>query len=219
MRCVEPAVLRRALMEASRYTFNAITVDGESSTNDCVFALASGDSGVRIDEEHYRALVEGLRAVALELSLGIVRGGEGATKLIAITVSGAASQERRGQPRDDRQLAAREDRHSRRRSELGSPGRRRRPCGRDVLAGERQGPHRLARALQHGRPHDELAPQAADYLQGKAWRSKSTSAPAAAGARRCTPAICRQSTCGSTRSIEHNGAGEMMPFLNWTLAH
>src|SRR5919106_5485566 len=48
---VAPAMLRRALVGASRYTFNAITVDGESSTNDCVYAMASGKSGVLIDEE------------------------------------------------------------------------------------------------------------------------------------------------------------------------
>ncbi|MDQ3438818.1 MAG: bifunctional glutamate N-acetyltransferase/amino-acid acetyltransferase ArgJ, partial [Planctomycetota bacterium] len=90
---VEPLVLRRALVDASRYTFNAITVDGESSTNDSVFALASGASGVRIDDEHYSALFEGFRAVAHNLSLDIVRGGEGATKTIAITVSGGRTED------------------------------------------------------------------------------------------------------------------------------
>jgi glutamate N-acetyltransferase / amino-acid N-acetyltransferase len=88
---VDPAMLSRALTEASRYTFNAITVDGEPSTNDCVFALANGASGVEIDEPRYPDLIEGLRAVAHELALGVVRGGEGATKLIAITVTGAES--------------------------------------------------------------------------------------------------------------------------------
>ena len=43
---VDPALLHRALADACRYTFNAITVDGECSTNDCVFALANGASGV-----------------------------------------------------------------------------------------------------------------------------------------------------------------------------
>jgi glutamate N-acetyltransferase/amino-acid N-acetyltransferase len=88
---VDPAMLYRALSEASRYTFNAITVDGEPSTNDCVFALANGASGVVIDEALYPALVDGFRAVAHDLALAIVRGGEGATKLVAITASGAAS--------------------------------------------------------------------------------------------------------------------------------
>ena len=88
---VEPAMLRRALADACRYTFNAITVDGERSTNDCVFALANGDERRAIDEALYPALFEGFAPVALELALGIVRGGEGATKLVAITVTGAAT--------------------------------------------------------------------------------------------------------------------------------
>ena len=83
--------LHRVLTEACRYTFNAITVDGEPSTNDCVFALASGASGVTIDDATEPALFEGFRAVAKELALGIVRGGEGATKLVAITASDAAT--------------------------------------------------------------------------------------------------------------------------------
>src|SRR4029079_6472272 len=71
---VEPAMLRKALAAAVRDTFNAITVDGECSTNDTVFALANGRSGVVIDETLYPALEEGLRAVSRELALGIVRG-------------------------------------------------------------------------------------------------------------------------------------------------
>jgi glutamate N-acetyltransferase / amino-acid N-acetyltransferase len=86
---VEPALLKKALIAATRDTFNAITVDGECSTNDTVFALAGGDSGVVIDEELYPALEAGLREVSRELALGIVRGGEGATKLVAIRVTGA----------------------------------------------------------------------------------------------------------------------------------
>jgi glutamate N-acetyltransferase/amino-acid N-acetyltransferase len=88
---VDPVMLQRAVAEAARYTFNAITVDGEPSTNDCVLALANGASGVQINDDLYPALFEGLRAVAHELALGVVRGGEGATKLIAITVTGAAT--------------------------------------------------------------------------------------------------------------------------------
>jgi glutamate N-acetyltransferase/amino-acid N-acetyltransferase len=97
---VEPHLLHRALRDACDDTFNAITVDGECSTNDSVFALANGASGVRIDGALYGALVEGLRAVSLELALGIVRGGEGATKLVTVSVTGAAS-------RADARLAAR----------------------------------------------------------------------------------------------------------------
>jgi glutamate N-acetyltransferase/amino-acid N-acetyltransferase len=88
---VPPAMLRRALVDACDVTFNAITVDGECSTNDSVFVLANGASGVVIDDANYELLVEGLRAVCHELALGIVRGGEGATKLVTVHVTGARS--------------------------------------------------------------------------------------------------------------------------------
>jgi glutamate N-acetyltransferase / amino-acid N-acetyltransferase len=88
---VAPALLDRALREVTGRTFNAITVDGECSTNDMFVALASGSSGVVVDEAGYGALVEGLEAVAKALALAIVRGGEGATKLVAVHVTGAES--------------------------------------------------------------------------------------------------------------------------------
>ena len=165
---VNPAMLRRGLIEASQYSFNAITVDGESSTNDCVFALASGDSGVVIDEELYPALFEGLRTVALELSLGIVRGGEGATKLIAITVSGARSS-------PEAWTAARVIANSplvKTAVHGGDPN-----WGRLVAAAGRSGVTFALDAavvrvgsivlFDEGVPHDHLAPQAADYLRGR----------------------------------------------------
>ena len=84
-------LLQRALREVTDNTFNAITVDGECSTNDCVMMLANGASGVTIDESSYEVFAHALETVCLRLALGIVRGGEGATKLITITVTGAAS--------------------------------------------------------------------------------------------------------------------------------
>jgi len=165
---VEPALLRRALVDACQYTFNAITVDGESSTNDCVFAMASGTSGVTIDETQYAALFEGLRAVAHDLSLGIVRGGEGATKLVAMTVSGAHSQ-------DEAWTAARTIANSplvKTAVHGGDPN-----WGRLIAAAGRSGvTFSLDAAMvrigslvlfSDGQPHDELAAKAADYLQGK----------------------------------------------------
>jgi glutamate N-acetyltransferase/amino-acid N-acetyltransferase len=88
---VEPALLRRALTAAVDVTFNAITVDGECSTNDCVFALANGAGGVTITHKEFDVFVEALRRVCESLAIGIVRGGEGATKLVTIEVSGAQS--------------------------------------------------------------------------------------------------------------------------------
>ena len=97
---VAPAILAAALRRVCDETFNAITVDGECSTNDCVFVLASGQSGVEITRDDDPALIEPMRAVAGHLAREIVRGGEGATKLLTINIVGAASL-------DDARLAAR----------------------------------------------------------------------------------------------------------------
>jgi glutamate N-acetyltransferase/amino-acid N-acetyltransferase len=88
---VEPGVLQQALRHVADRTFNAITVDGECSTNDCVFALASGASGVAIARHDDPRLIEPMIAVAGHLAREIVRGGEGATKLVTIRVTGARS--------------------------------------------------------------------------------------------------------------------------------
>jgi glutamate N-acetyltransferase/amino-acid N-acetyltransferase len=88
---VAPELLQRALAEVTDVTFNAITVDGECSTNDCVFALANGASGVAIDESGLPLLTRAMRHVCERLAIGIVRGGEGATKLVTIDVTGASS--------------------------------------------------------------------------------------------------------------------------------
>jgi glutamate N-acetyltransferase/amino-acid N-acetyltransferase len=89
---VEPAVLGAVLRRVADRTFNAITVDGECSTNDCVFAMASGASGVVITREDDPRLVEPMMAVAGHLAREIVRGGEGATKLVTVHVTGAATE-------------------------------------------------------------------------------------------------------------------------------
>lgn len=85
---VSPALLQRALAAVTDVTFNAISVDGECSTNDCVFVLANGASGVAIGDGDFDLLVEALRQVCEPLAIGIVRGGEGATKLVTIEVTG-----------------------------------------------------------------------------------------------------------------------------------
>lgn len=88
---VAPSVLQAALRHVCDETFNAITVDGECSTNDCVLLMASGASGVEITDPADPALIEPLRTVAGHLARGIVRGGEGATKLVTVRVTGAVS--------------------------------------------------------------------------------------------------------------------------------
>lgn len=88
---VEPALLREMLRRAVDRSFNCITVDSDTSTNDTVFLLANGASGVRFDRANSQALQEGLDTVARELAIDIARDGEGASKLAEITVVGAAT--------------------------------------------------------------------------------------------------------------------------------
>jgi glutamate N-acetyltransferase/amino-acid N-acetyltransferase len=164
---VDPGVLRRALQLSARDTFNAITVDGECSTNDSLFALASGASAVVIDEELFPALLDGMLAVSRELAVAIVRGGEGATKLIAVTAENAASID------DARQVA---------RTIANSPLVKTAVHGADpnwgriVAAAGRSGVafdiNRLTVHIggtllfENGLPHDEAAPIAAEHLKG-----------------------------------------------------
>ena len=164
---VEPVVLQRALKEVVDETFNAISVDGECSTNDCVFVLANGESGVRLDADH-ALLVEALRAVCEPLAIGIVRGGEGATKLVTVRVSGAAS-------REDAKRTARAIANSplvKTAIHGGDPN-----WGRLVAVAGRSGSaFDLERAavrigavelFSGGAPHDDRTPEAAEYLKGK----------------------------------------------------
>ena len=72
-------------------TFNSISVDGECSTNDSVFLLANGSSGISVSDAIYPFFVDGLRLVCEKLAKEIVRGGEGATKLVSIRVTGATT--------------------------------------------------------------------------------------------------------------------------------
>jgi glutamate N-acetyltransferase/amino-acid N-acetyltransferase len=88
---IDARLLDTALREACGGTFNAITVDGDTSTNDSVFALASGRSGVSIGNGEMPEFVVALTRVCHELALAIVRGGEGATRLVSVTVDGTAS--------------------------------------------------------------------------------------------------------------------------------
>jgi len=163
---VPPVLLRRALLESARDTFNAITVDGECSTNDSLFAMASGASGVTVTDDLYAAFLDGMLAVSKELALGIVRGGEGATRVIAITVRDARTVD------DARQVA---------RTIANSPLVKTAVHGADpnwgriVAAAGRSGitfdiDRLMVRVggillFEHGLPHDEAAPQAAEVFR------------------------------------------------------
>jgi glutamate N-acetyltransferase/amino-acid N-acetyltransferase len=165
---VAPALLQRALKAAVDDTFNAITVDGECSTNDCVFALANGASGAELTERDWPLLVGSLRAACEPLAIGIVRGGEGATKLVTVRVTGAASEE------DARRTA---------RAIANSPLVKTAIHGGDpnwgrliAVAGRAGSAFNLEKAVVRigpltlfadGTPYDERAAQAAEYLQGR----------------------------------------------------
>jgi len=164
---VPPALLQRALAAAVDVTFNAISVDGECSTNDCVFALANGASGVAIGEGDLALFTDALRAVCEQLAVGIVRGGEGATKLVTIDVTG-------GRTNEEAKRAAR--------AIANSPLVKTAVHGADpnwgrlvAVAGRAGVDFDLERArvqigdvelFAGGRPFDERAPQASDHLKG-----------------------------------------------------
>jgi glutamate N-acetyltransferase/amino-acid N-acetyltransferase len=163
---VEPALLHRALTAAVDDTFNAISVDGECSTNDCVFVLANGQSGAQVTEDSYPVFVDALRSVCRSLAIGIVRGGEGATKLITVNVIGGLSDQ-------DARLAARAISNSplvKTAVHGGDPN-----WGRLIAVAGRSGAaFYLDRAavrigsvelFSGGAPHDERADDAAAYLK------------------------------------------------------
>jgi glutamate N-acetyltransferase/amino-acid N-acetyltransferase len=89
-------LLQQCLRRAAELSFNRITVDGDTSTNDALVVMASGLSEapeIRPDSEHYARFAEALLEVCKSLAELIVRDGEGATKLIRIVVEEAQSDE------------------------------------------------------------------------------------------------------------------------------
>jgi glutamate N-acetyltransferase/amino-acid N-acetyltransferase len=88
---VAPAVLRAMLKRAVRVSYNSLSVDGDTSTNDTLALLANGASGVRLDKNEMPKLEEAVTEVMQSLAQAIARDGEGANRLITISVSGAAS--------------------------------------------------------------------------------------------------------------------------------
>jgi glutamate N-acetyltransferase/amino-acid N-acetyltransferase len=92
---IEPSVLQRALAAAVGKSFNCISVDGDSSTNDTVLCLANGLAGnrtLRKGSSSLAAFQRLLDRVCLELALKIVRDGEGVTKVVKLAVTGARTQ-------------------------------------------------------------------------------------------------------------------------------
>ncbi|MBQ7727194.1 MAG: bifunctional glutamate N-acetyltransferase/amino-acid acetyltransferase ArgJ [Clostridia bacterium] len=89
---VSPSMLQKALSTDIQNTFNMISVDGDTSTNDMVVLLANGLSGnkeITEDGEDFKVFMKALNTVTVHLCRAIAGDGEGATKLLECTVSGA----------------------------------------------------------------------------------------------------------------------------------
>ena len=101
---VDPAFLQETLSAAVKLSFNQIDVDGDQSTNDTVLLMANGAAGgaeISGGDDASEAFAEAVLQVCKHLAIEIARDGEGATKLIEVTVEGAHSD-------DDALLASRE---------------------------------------------------------------------------------------------------------------
>ena len=86
---INQILLDKLLKEVTEESFNCITVDGDTSTNDSFILIATGKAEhieINQEDKSYKALKDGIREVAIELAQAIVRDGEGATKFITIQV-------------------------------------------------------------------------------------------------------------------------------------
>ncbi len=86
---VDPQDLKRITKKAIKHSFNAITVDSDTSTSDTTIVIATGKSGEMLQGKGLKIFAKQLRAMMTDLAGQIVRDGEGAEKFITITVTGA----------------------------------------------------------------------------------------------------------------------------------
>ncbi|WP_135502671.1 bifunctional glutamate N-acetyltransferase/amino-acid acetyltransferase ArgJ [Roseovarius aestuariivivens] len=87
---IEREALQDMVSALNEKTFNCITVDGDTSTSDTLLVAATGASGIRVTDRSV-GFMEGLRTVMLDLAHQVVRDGEGATKFVEVSVTGAHS--------------------------------------------------------------------------------------------------------------------------------
>jgi glutamate N-acetyltransferase / amino-acid N-acetyltransferase len=88
---IPPATLSAMLTAGVRSSYNRISVDGDTSTNDTLLLLANGASGIQPNEKERKKVAEALTVALEDLARQIVRDGEGARKLITIEISGASN--------------------------------------------------------------------------------------------------------------------------------
>ncbi len=92
---ISPDMLQKALSESVKRSYNRVSVDGDTSTNDMVVILANGmaeNSPILVEDHEYRAFYDALNWLNVQLSRMIARDGEGATKLIECTVELASDE-------------------------------------------------------------------------------------------------------------------------------
>ncbi|WP_150303196.1 bifunctional glutamate N-acetyltransferase/amino-acid acetyltransferase ArgJ [Pseudomonas saliphila] len=90
-------VLQSLLREAADLSFNRITIDGDTSTNDCCMLIATGQAAMSSISDtagaEYQVLAEAIKSIMLELAQAIVRDGEGATKFVTVQVNGGGNRD------------------------------------------------------------------------------------------------------------------------------
>lgn len=94
---ISKAMLEKALLHVVNETFNMISTDGDTSTNDSLFIMANGLAGnerIESDGKDYEAFLKALKGLCMSLAKMLVKDGEGATKLLEISVVGAETDER-----------------------------------------------------------------------------------------------------------------------------
>jgi glutamate N-acetyltransferase/amino-acid N-acetyltransferase len=87
----DPTLLQRMLSDVAETSFNRISIDGDTSTNDTVLLLASGASGATLEEKNLKTVADALRGVCTSLAKQIVADAEGAIHLVELNIRGAAS--------------------------------------------------------------------------------------------------------------------------------
>ena len=92
---VDCLLLKQLTTEVCEKSFNRITIDGDTSTNDSFVVAATGQSGIEITHSspHYQVFVDALTEIALDLAQKIIRDAEGATKFITVQIESAKNQE------------------------------------------------------------------------------------------------------------------------------
>jgi glutamate N-acetyltransferase/amino-acid N-acetyltransferase len=89
---IAPGLLDAVLRRAAASSFNRLSVDGDTSTNDTIAVLANGASGLDVDAATAEGFERALTEVLVELARAVARDGEGATRLITVRVTGAAGE-------------------------------------------------------------------------------------------------------------------------------